>query len=127
VNKKTLNRLVDIAHGIELESDINPRTRHYAFILNKKRILSIGCNSLKSHPKLLQYGYRPHAGVHAELSALIRSDSVLHSNNKLVTFRFDKSGNLNNGKPCIFCQRALNDAGMKEVWYSCKKGRINRL
>jgi deoxycytidylate deaminase len=127
VNKKILNRLVDIAHGIELDKDINPRTRHYAFILNKNKILSIGCNSLKTHPKILKYGYHENAGVHAELSALIKSGSISHSNNKLVTFRFDKSNNLNNGKPCVFCQKVLRDVEIKEVWYSCGMGVMNKL
>jgi len=127
MNKKVLNRLIDIANGITLEENINPRTRHYAFILNKNKILSIGCNSLKTHPKLFKYGYHKNAGIHAELSALIKSGSISHSNNKLITFRFDKSGELNNGKPCSFCQRALKDVGIKEVWYSCEEGSINKL
>ena len=127
MNKKIISRLIDIAEGIELEKDINPRTRHYAFILNKSKIISIGRNSLKTHPKVIKYGYNKNAGIHAELSALIKSGTIFHSNNKIFTFRFDKSGSLNNGKPCIFCQKALRDVGMKEVWYSCEKGKINRL
>lgn len=127
MNKNLLRRLIDIAHGIELEKEINPRTRHYAFILNKNKILSIGRNSLKTHPQVLKYGYRENSTIHAELSAIIKSGTVLHKNNKLITFRFDKSGNLNNGKPCKFCQKLLKEMKVKEVWYSNKYGNMLRL
>jgi len=127
MNKKVLNRLVEIAEGIELDKNINPRTRHYAFVLNKNKIVSIACNSLKTHPNLLKYGYHENAKIHAEMGAIIKSGTFLHRGNKLITFRFDKSGNLNQGKPCPSCQRLLKDVGMREVWYSTANGQINKL
>ena len=127
MNTRLTNRLVDIAQGIEIEKQINKRTRHYAFILNKSKIISIGRNKLKSHPKILKYKYPENATIHAELSAIIKSDSLSHKNNKLITFRFDKSGELNNGKPCKYCQRLLSSVGFKQVWYSNSRGKFVQL
>lgn len=127
MNKKLLDRLVDIANGIEIESEINRRTRHFAFILKKNKIISIGRNKLKTHPNLIKYNYHKNATIHAELSAIIKSGSVSHKNNKLITFRFDKSGALNNGKPCRCCQKLIEQVFFKEVWFSNSNGKIVKL
>ena len=126
VNYKKLHKYVEIAKNIDI-GDINPRTRHFAFIINKNKIISQGFNTLKTHPFLLKYGYRSNCKVHAEASAIIKSNTFNHKNNKMITFRFDKSGNLNQGKPCKYCQNILNLVDMKEVWYSDLKGEFKML
>jgi len=126
MNLRQINRLIDIAQGISIDKQINKRTRHYAFILNKNKIISIGTNSLKTHPKVIKYNYHKNAGIHAELAAIIKSGTLFHKNNKMITFRFDNSGNLNIGKPCPSCQKLISSLGFKEIWYSQSSGNFQK-
>ena len=126
ITQKLINKCIDVARGIDICDSIDRRTRHFAFILNKNKILAIGKNSQKTHPILQnnKYGYGSWSKLHAETSAVIKSGEVDHSNNKLLTFRFDKSNNINIGKPCKYCQRLLKDSNFKEVIYSTNNGKF---
>lgn len=130
INKKLIDRCVDIAHGIELVDElISLRTRHFAFILNKNKILKIGINRQKTHPilKNRKYNYGHWTKLHAEADAVIKSGEIDQSNNKMLTFRFDSSNNLNIGKPCKFCMKLLKDCNFKTIVYSNELGKFEKL
>lgn len=119
-------RLVQVARNIIIYDDIDLRCRHFAFILNKNKIISIGKNSKKSHPINHKYGYSNGSGLHAEACAVIKSGSINHSKNILVTFRIDRNDKVAMGKPCRHCQKLLQDVNFKEIHYSDERGQFQR-
>ncbi len=84
-------RLIQLARNLIIYDDIELRCRHFAFILNKNKIVSIGKNSKKSHPINQKYGYFDGSGLHAEACAVIKSGKIDHTKHTLVTFRIDRN------------------------------------
>jgi len=121
-----LNRLVSLARNLIIYDDIELRCRHFAFILNKSKIVSIGRNSKKSHPINQKYGYFDGSGLHAEACAVIKSGNIDHSRHTLVTFRIDRNNKVAMGKPCRHCQKLLNDVNFKEIYYSDEQGQFQK-
>jgi hypothetical protein len=62
-------RLIQFARNLIVCDEIDLRCRHFAFILKKGKIVSIGKNSNKSHPINQKYGYFKGSG-HRTLSFL---------------------------------------------------------
>ena len=91
-----------------------------ALIYDKRgRLISVGRNSYtKTHP--LQARCAAHVGLehkiylHAEVDALVKFKDWSKAH-KIVITRYDKAGNPVNAKPCPVCQRAIAQAGIKEV------------
>lgn len=82
-------------------------------------------NGLKTHPASRHLKPSGHIcrSLHAEESALmaaIPGDSLI-----VLRFRFD--GSLAMAKPCADCQRAIDAAGIKRVWFSNERGLMERM
>jgi hypothetical protein len=43
---------------------------------------------------------------------------------KMVVLRVDRTGKLNNSKPCCGCQSVIKQFNVGEVWYSDAKGNV---
>jgi len=121
-----LSRLVDLAKNLIVYDNVDLRCRHFAFILNKSKIVSIGRNSRKSHPINQKYGYFDGSGLHAEACAVIKSGKIDHSKHVLVTFRIDRNDKIAMGKPCKHCQKLLKDVAFKEIYYSNELGEFEK-
>lgn len=100
------------------------RCRHYAFILNNQRILSIAENKPSRHPLQDLWGYRDLAGSHAEFLATIRLGEIDCRKLSLLTFRIDRNNEINNGVPCNVCQNFLEHFSFKEITYSNNNGEF---
>lgn len=129
-------RLVEIAYALYDPEEHPIRTFHCSFILNKKKILSIGINAPKTHPTNL---FNPKVGnggaliydkgICSELAAikkLISKSNARTENCTLVNIRIDKNGELNNAAPCSSCQSLLMHYPFDKVFYSSKLGKIER-
>ena len=46
---------------------------------------------------------------------------------KMVVLRVDRTGKLNNSKPCCGCQSVIEQFNVGEVWYSDNVGQVVRL
>lgn len=85
------------------------------------RLLARSANSYtQTHP--IQAKYARLAGkpnsiyLHAEIACLLRAGTKpIH---KLVVERYHKNGNPALAKPCVICQRAIRDWGVKIVEYT---------
>jgi len=99
------------------------RARVAACITYKGRLVSIGVNSSKSHPLAKYYGHNEHAIYsHAELNAIknalrVVSLDTLHycvlyvSRARLINKQWEHGL----AKPCVGCQRAIAEFGIKHV------------
>jgi len=99
------------------------KARVAACITYKGRLVSIGVNSSKSNPLAKHYGHNEHAiYTHAELAAIknalktVELDKLQYcvlyiGRAKLI----DNQWQTGLAKPCIGCQRAIAEFGIKHV------------
>jgi len=83
---------------------INRSQKHVSIILDKKgKIVSIGTNTRKTHPKAQEHGYR-FCELHSELDCYLRvPDSRRSEKLTLVNFRFNRFGDMRMSRPCSKC------------------------
>lgn len=99
----------------------NARPNVVAFALDRKgHLVSIGFNSyVKTHPYQKRCARK--AGdafkqyLHAEISAIIKAKQQVHS---IVVVRISKAGDFMLAKPCPVCYLAIEEAGIKNIYYS---------
>jgi len=116
--QKILNKAIEIASLLE-----GNKFKLCAIITNRKNnILSIGFNSfVKTSP--LQSKYAKKFGQDNK----VYNHSEIHAINKLpygskpyniYVARVNKQNKALLGKPCIICQEAIKDAGIKNIYYT---------
>lgn len=114
-----LKRLNDLAIREALRS--GAKKKHGAIIFKNKRIISLGFNQLKTHPKCKQeYPY-----LHAEEDALMRAGEYAKGADLFVVrLTFDGLGM---SRPCCVCTKILQEKGIRNIYYSTDDGEIERL
>lgn len=125
MNRKIIGRTIDIAMAL-CPLNLEHRCSHIAFLIKSGKIVHIGTNSCKSHPKTLKYAYKDHqlVGLHAELNVCMKSGKENLKDYKMVVLRVDRTGKLANSKPCCGCQSVIKQFNVGEVWYSDPNGEI---
>lgn len=125
MNIKTLNRAVEIAKAM-CPLNLEHRCSHIAFLVKNGKIVHIGTNSCRTHPKTLEYPYQNHqlVGLHAELAVCLKSGKEDLGGYEMIVLRFDRTGKLNNSKPCCGCQSVIKQFNIDKVWYSNSKGEV---
>ena len=82
-------------------------------ITKKNRVLGIGHNLMKTHPK----SPHSHKSIHAEYMAFLNSYKDIKGSTVYI-FREQKNGNWASSRPCKDCWKFLMECGVKEVVYS---------
>lgn len=103
-----------------------------AAIVMKNKIISIGVNSYKTHP--IQARFATNKGLsihlHAEIAAIknamyyISVEDFKKATLLICRVKIDIETNkyvFGMAKPCIGCQRAIEEFDIKHVWYSLDK------
>ncbi len=100
------------------------------------KIIGIGCNANKTHPKQKYYNrYRENNGtfnnlesllpkIHAETACLnsIRNLEIDFSKVKLYIYRIRHDQEFGISRPCPACMAAIQDLGIKDVYYTTDSG-----
>ena len=101
----------------------NGQEFHLAAILFRgKRIVRVGTNSTKTHPRFR----RTHsngdesAHLHAEMDVL----RFAKPGDTLMVFRFLADGTPSMSKPCPHCQKFIREAGITKVEYTDWSGDV---
>lgn len=125
MNCRVINRTIEIANAM-CPLNLEHRCSHIAFLVKKNKIVHIGTNSCRTHPKTLEFDYKNHqmVGLHAELAVCMKSGKENLSDYKMVVLRVDRTGKLNNSKPCVGCQSVIKQFNVGEVWYIDVKGNV---
>ena len=104
---------------LKIAKEASSRSDHYKYkmgcaIAKGNKILGVGCNSMKTHPK------SPHKfkSTHAEFMAAQNAGLWNLEGATVYVFREQKDGKMAMAKPCPYCWRFLVDCGVKEVVYS---------
>jgi deoxycytidylate deaminase len=88
------------------------RHKHGSVIYKGHKIISVGYNKNKTHPKALEFYEFPF--IHSEFDALLRAKCDVHGYT-LVCARVNKYGELMNSKPCDACMAAMRAYGIKTI------------
>jgi len=88
-----------VSYALINKHNADLRCSHFSFILDKTRLISIGLNSLKTHPHNLKYNYinknkekiSDIVGTHSELSAVIKLGEEDCSGLTLVNTRINRN------------------------------------
>ena len=110
-----------------------PRVKIGCCAVYKHKIISSGCNSMKTNPTQKRFNsYRfsvdtPHT-IHAELACLLpligRKD-INFGDLSLYIYRELKSGDLSLAKPCASCEALIKSLGIRNIYYTGNNSYIN--
>lgn len=94
-----------------------------AIIAKRKKILSIGFNSRKTHPMMQKFtDNHLKISLHAEIDALKNALKIYSreeiKGSEIYVARIMKNGCSGVAKPCSSCQLALNDYGIVGVYWT---------
>lgn len=91
--------------------------KHGAVVVNKSRVISVGFNKLKTTPR------SPHKykQIHAEMNAIFKARTDLRGCS-IYIYRETKDGCLAESKPCPACRQVIEEAGIKNIFYSTSNG-----
>jgi deoxycytidylate deaminase len=106
------NKIKDLT--ISLKDLPKGKSKHFTFILDGNKIISIGWNSKKTHPKTKKW--YPYPYIHSEFMAV----NQLRRNLKGLTIVNTRivHGEMALSKPCKYCREMLRFYGAKRIYYS---------
>jgi deoxycytidylate deaminase len=118
-NDKILRRLLSAVNGATLIGS----SRHAAAIVWRDRVISVGVNSLKSHPAMVKHQpNKQRIYLHAEVDAIIKATNRhgvdFLSECSLYVLRQTKGGRVANSEPCPGCSNMIQAMGIKHVYHS---------
>lgn len=129
------NKIIEISYALINKHNADLRCRHFSFIVDRNRIISIGLNSLKTHPLNLKYNYVNKnnesisniIGTHSELNAVIKLGEEDCSGLTLVNTRINRNNELDYSAPCSGCSDMIKQLNFKDVYYTATGGKIVKL
>jgi len=128
VNTDILHTLAKVA-----AANPNPQEKFAAAVVYRNKIVSVGMNSMKSHPMAAKYGKNEHAiFLHAEVAAIKNALRELDvddfSKCDIYITRVKKEKPFTKkfvwglAKPCPGCERAIAEFGFRRTIYTCDDG-----
>jgi deoxycytidylate deaminase len=109
------NHYIKVAINESKKSDY--KVKLGAVIFDKKKIISIGYNSLRNYRKLHPKYQAWKGSIHAEIDAILKSRKDLKGCTMIV-IRINNSDELRMAKPCKKCMKYIRDVGIKKIIYS---------
>ena len=110
-----------------------PRVKIGCCAVYKHKIISSGCNSMKTNPaqKRLnahRFNADTPATIHAELSCLlplISRKDIEFRDVSLYIYREFKSGDLALAKPCASCDALIRSLGIRNIYYTGNQSYVS--
>ena len=125
---RILKRAVETAHALCPTNWKNVNNSHIAFLIKKNKIVKIGWNRKRTHPKIATHPYHDgYVGTHAELDVILKSGLDNLDDHSMIVLRVDRKGRLANSKPCPGCLSLIKSYNVNEVFYSDTEGNIEKL
>ena len=93
--------------------------RHGAVIRKNGKTISVGINHTINDPSMLDDATAAtNAAVHAEVAALNACRKTNLKGATIYVARISKKGEPRMSKPCLRCQAALRERGVKKIFYT---------
>lgn len=106
------------AINLAIANPVTDLPRMAAVIMNRRRVVSYGLNSRRSHPLAKRFGRNEECFLlHAEIAALVNAREPVGGCDIYVA-RVLKSGMPAMAKPCRGCARALDAFGISGVFWT---------
>jgi deoxycytidylate deaminase len=129
------DKIIEVTYALINKHNADLRCRHFSFILDRNRIISIGMNSTKTHPMNLKYNYinknkqkiSDIVGTHSELNAIIKLGIEDCSKLTLINTRINRNNLLDNSAPCHGCSDMINQLNFKNVFYTTCEGIFEKI
>lgn len=107
----------------ELAKQLSFKSDHHshklgAVIIRKNKIVGLGFNKYKTHPK----SFHPWKHTHAEFDALLGCSREDLKGASIYVYRQTKSGIRALSKPCASCMSMLTQAGISDIFYTTEGG-----
>jgi len=101
-----------------MASKSEEKNRHGAVVVKSGRVLGMGYNKIKNHPHVIMEGrHKFDCGPHAEVEAI--KDAGKHAKGAtLFVARVNKNGEDRLSKPCVNCQKYIEESEIKNVIYT---------
>lgn len=101
-----------------LASKSTLRHKHGAVVVKSGRVLGTGFNKQRNHPRVIPQGkHKEQCGRHAEYVA-IKEAGENTINATLFVARINRQGDDLLSKPCINCQKLIEESRIKNVVYT---------
>lgn len=110
-------KFIKLLKKIKSYSD-HPVHKMSCIIAHKNKIMSIGFNKYKTHPK----SKHPWGYIHAELDAILDNKFADLKGCTAYIYRETNNGEPALAKPCPSCLETLKIAGIKKICYSDYNG-----
>jgi len=106
----------------DLAKKVSKLSNHKLFkmgsvIVRGSKVISVGTNNIKTHPR----SPHPFKSLHAEMAAILLTKQDLKGC-ELYVFRELKNGKLALSRPCEYCWELIYASGIKEVHYTVNEG-----
>lgn len=110
-----------------------PRVKIGCCAVYKHKIISSGCNSLKTNPtqkrlNIYRFDAETPATLHSELACLlplINRKDINFSDMSLYIYREYKNGSPALSRPCPSCMALIRQLGIKKIYYTGYNSYIN--
>jgi len=132
---KNLAKAVEISYAFAGKRSLKQRCRHFSFIFDRSRLVSMGVNSCKTHPLNMRYNYvnrfnhriSGFVGTHSEMSAVIKLGEAECEGLTLVNTRINRRNELDYSCPCKGCLDMIVKLGFKSVFYTTKDMKFSSM
>lgn len=125
---KILERSVELARALYPNPFDSRRCFHWSFLYLRNKLISVGENKDKTHPKnrFNVRNFPPDTkATCSEFSALFKAKKTLNNIRwnrlVLVNVRIDRGGKIRNSAPCAACQNLLRYFNVVEVYHTTDK------
>lgn len=123
------DKVIEISFALAGKYPYKKRCRHFSFIFERNRLVSIGINSPKTHPLNLRYNYigqkqlkiNDIVGTHSELSAVIKIGDESCKGLTIINTRVNRNNQLDYSHPCSGCMDMIKKLGFKRLFYTTKQ------
>lgn len=85
-----------------------------ALIVKKNRVLSVGYNNPKTHPRAKTKMQQ----IHAEMDAIFGCSAEQLDGSELIVVRARRDKKVGMAKPCKACNDLISKTGIKKVYYT---------
>ena len=108
-------KFFDLAKKVSKLSN-HTRFKIGAVIVRGTKIISVGTNKYKTHPK----SPHPYSSLHAEMAAVLLARHDVRGCD-IYVYRETKAGVPAMSRPCVWCRPFIREAGLRRVHY-CERG-----
>lgn len=105
--------------AIKVAREGKGKFRHGALLVDGCRVIGVGINEMKTHPKLFYLAW-PY--LHAEMKVLFSEGLDNVKGMVVYVARVRRDGIVGNSRPCEKCMGFLREGGIKRVVYTTGEG-----